>query len=66
MEQQEQERLLSRMSERERRSYLRKLERGIVDLPTLNGEDSDFDLSDFDDEEEEEGSDKEGEEENDE
>lgn len=55
-EAQEKERMLDRMTLRQRRSYLRKLERGddVADIEAKNeGEDFDFDESDEEDEEEE-------------
>lgn len=58
---QEMERMLSRMTLRQRRSYMRKLERGD-DVSGIVGknEDSDFDFedSDLDEEEEEESGDE--------
>lgn len=54
-EEQERERMLNRMTLRQRRSYLRKLERGddVSDIKPKNDDDSDYDFeeSDFDDEE---------------
>lgn len=68
-EEQELERLLSRMTLRQRRSYLRKMERGD-DLSHIKAEDfddDDFDLGsdfdDFDDDDEDEDSDDESEDE---
>ena len=58
-EEQELERMLSRMTLRQRRSYMRKLERGDdVSGITSKAEDSDFDFdeSDFEDDEEEDES----------
>lgn len=52
--------MLNRMTLRQRRSYLRKLERGddVSNIKPKNGDDSDFDFdfeeSDFEDEEDEE------------
>lgn len=61
---QERERLLNRMSLRQRRSYLRKLERGddISNIKPKNDDDSDYDF----DESDEEGLDAEDEEDEDE
>jgi hypothetical protein len=54
-EEQELERMLNRMTLRQRRSYLRKLERGDDVSGITKGDDSDFDFEDSDlDEEEEE------------
>ncbi|KAG0750287.1 hypothetical protein G6F57_006596 [Rhizopus arrhizus] len=59
-EEQELERMLNRMTLRQRRSYMRKLERGddVSNIKPKNGDDSDFDFdfeeSDFEDEEDEE------------
>ncbi|KAF7725139.1 hypothetical protein EC973_000391 [Apophysomyces ossiformis] len=57
-EEQDLERLLSKMTLRQRRSYMRKLERGddLSHIKEEDFEDSDFDFddSDFDDEEDEE------------
>ncbi|ORX67097.1 hypothetical protein DL89DRAFT_52140 [Linderina pennispora] len=56
-EEQDLERRLGNMRERERRSYMRKLERGDIqaeDVPDMGEEDSDFDFSDSEDEEDEE------------
>lgn len=60
-EEQERERMLNRMTLRQRRSYLRKLERGddVSDIKPKGDDDSDYDfdesdLDDLDEEEEEE------------
>ena len=55
-EEQERERMLNRMSLRQRRSYLRKLERGddVSDIKPKNEDDSDYDFDDSDIEEEDE------------
>lgn len=64
---QEMERMLGRMTLRQRRSYLRKMERGddVSSIVNKNG-DSDFDFEDSDLEEEDEESEEESEEKKDE
>lgn len=55
-EEQERERMLDRMTLRQRRSYLRKLERGddVSEIVPKNDDDSDYDFEESDIEEEEE------------
>jgi hypothetical protein len=55
---QELERMLNRMTLRQRRSYLRKLERGDDVSGITKNDDSDFDFEDSDLEEEEEEEDE--------
>lgn len=49
-EEQERERMLNRMSLRQRRSYLRKLERGddVSEIKPKNDDDSDYDFEESD------------------
>jgi hypothetical protein len=55
-EEQERERMLNRMSLRQRRSYLRKLERGddVSDIKPKNDDESDYDFEESEEEEDEE------------